>query len=112
VTFLRNEFHGSLLVTKLCIYVNLLKGREHWKTKALWEGNITVDVREAVWDVDWILLAQDKDEWRVLVHTVMNHRVPQEAGNFLTSCVTISFSRMTLHHGVSHVSYLKITFKS
>jgi hypothetical protein len=30
-----------------------------------------------VWDgMDWIDLVQDKDQWRDLVHTVMNLRVP------------------------------------
>jgi hypothetical protein len=26
--------------------------------------------------VDWVLLAQDRDHWRLLVNTVMNLRVP------------------------------------
>jgi len=26
--------------------------------------------------VDWIHLAQDRDQWRVLMNTVMNHRLP------------------------------------
>jgi hypothetical protein len=26
--------------------------------------------------VDWILLAQDRDQWRVLVNTVMDLQVP------------------------------------
>jgi len=37
---------------------------------------------------DWMELAQDRDRWRPLVSTVMNLRVPKNAGNFLTSCRT------------------------
>ena len=50
---------------------------------------------------DWIRLAQDRDRWRTLVSAVMNLPVPLNAGNFLTSCKPVSFSRRTLHHGVS-----------
>jgi hypothetical protein len=35
--------------------------------------------------VDWIHLAQDTDQWRAVVNTVMNLHVPKEAGDFLTS---------------------------
>jgi hypothetical protein len=51
--------------------------------------------------VDWIGLDQDRDRWRTLVSEVMNLRVPWNAGNFLTSCKPVSFSRRTLHRGVS-----------
>jgi hypothetical protein len=38
---------------------------------------IKMDLREIGWDgVDWIDLAPDKDQWRALVNTVMNLRVP------------------------------------
>ena len=46
-------------------------------------------------------LAQDRDRWRMLVSSVMNLRVPWNAGNFLTSCKPVSLSRRTQHHGVS-----------
>ena len=52
--------------------------------------------------MDWIGLAQDTERWRTLVSAVMNLRVPSNAGNFLTSYKPVSFSRRTLHHGVSN----------
>jgi hypothetical protein len=42
-----------------------------------WEDNIKMDLREILWgDVDWTDLAQDRDQWRALVNTVMNLLVP------------------------------------
>jgi hypothetical protein len=47
------------------------------KPRSRWADNIKMDFREAGWNgMDWIDLAQDRDQWRALVNTVMNIRVP------------------------------------
>ena len=74
--------------------------RDHWGDLGI-DGWIILGLISRRWDVDWIGLAQDRDRWRTLVSTVMNLRVPWNAGNFLTSCKPVSFSRRTLQHGVS-----------
>jgi hypothetical protein len=42
-----------------------------------WVDNIKMDLREiGRGGIDWMDLDQDRDQWRVLVKTVMNLRVP------------------------------------
>jgi hypothetical protein len=42
-----------------------------------WVDNIKMVLKEIGWDsVDWIDRAQDRDQWRVLVNTVLKLRVP------------------------------------
>jgi hypothetical protein len=42
-----------------------------------WVDNIKMDLRKIRWDgMDWIDLAQDRDQWRALLNMVMNLRVP------------------------------------
>jgi hypothetical protein len=46
------------------------------KPRRRWVYNIKMDLREIGWeDVDWIDLAQDRDQWRALVNMVMNLRL-------------------------------------
>jgi hypothetical protein len=42
-----------------------------------WVDNIKIDLREIGWgSMDWIDLAQGRDQWRALVNKAMNLRVP------------------------------------
>jgi hypothetical protein len=42
-----------------------------------WEDSVKMDFRDIGWgDMDWIDLAEDRDQWRALVKTVMNLRIP------------------------------------
>jgi hypothetical protein len=71
-----------------------------------WEDNIKMDLQAVGCGVmDWIELAQDRDRWQALVNAVMNLPVPQNAGNFLTICKLVTFSRRTLLRGVSIIAY-------
>jgi len=72
------------------------------RPRSRWEDNTKMDLQEMGCGVmDWTELAEGRDSWRALVNVVKNFRVPHKAGNFLTSCKPVSFSRRTLLHGVS-----------
>jgi hypothetical protein len=61
-----------------------------------------MDLKEIGWGgMDWIDIAQDRNQWRALVNTVMNLRVPEHVGKFLSGCATTGFSRRAQLHGVS-----------
>jgi hypothetical protein len=67
-----------------------------------WEDNIRMDLKEIEWGgMNWIDLARNRDQWRALVNTVLNLRVPYNVGKSLSSCATGGFSRRTHLHGVS-----------
>jgi hypothetical protein len=64
--------------------------------------NIKMDLREIRWDgVDWINLAQDRDQWRTLVNMVMNFWVPKMFEKFLSALTTGDFSRRSQLRAVS-----------
>jgi hypothetical protein len=47
------------------------------RLRCRWVDNIKISLREVGWGgMDWIELAQLKDQWRAVVNTVMNLRVP------------------------------------
>jgi hypothetical protein len=54
------------------------KERDHYEDqRRRWVDNIKMDLREIGWNgMDWIELAQDRDQWRDLVNTVISLRVP------------------------------------
>jgi hypothetical protein len=55
----------------MCVLYDLGRPRRRWV------DNIKMDLREIGCDgMDWIDLVQDRDQWRALVNTVMNLRVP------------------------------------
>jgi hypothetical protein len=62
-------------------------------------NNIKMDLRETGGDsMDWINLAQDRDQWRALVDVVINIRVSQNAGKFFSDCPIGGFSRRAQLH--------------
>jgi hypothetical protein len=47
------------------------------RPRCRWVDNIKMDLREIGWDgVDWNDTAQARDQWRALLNTVLNLRVP------------------------------------
>jgi hypothetical protein len=61
------------MVVKGKVLVRKPQGRPRHR----WENNIKMDLREIGWGgMDWIDLAQDKNQWTALVKTVMNLPAP------------------------------------
>jgi hypothetical protein len=59
------------------ILVGKLEGkRPLGRPRRRWLDNIKMDLGEIGWHgMDWIELAQDRDQWKALVNTVMNLRI-------------------------------------
>jgi hypothetical protein len=75
-----------------------------------WVDNIKMDLRERGWGgMDWIDMAQDRVQWRTLVNTVMNLRVPQNAGKFLSNCIIGDFLSRAQLHEISWLLFLTVT---
>jgi hypothetical protein len=68
-----------------------------------WVDNIKIDLSEIGRDgVDWIDTAQDRDQCRVLVNTVLNLQIPLNAEKFLSLCpINVSSRRAQLREKAS-----------
>jgi hypothetical protein len=65
-------------VVEYTILVDKPEGRRPLgRPKHRWVDNIKMDLREIGWVcMVWIDLAQERDQWRALVNTIMNFLVP------------------------------------
>jgi len=74
---------------------------DHWGDRRRWVDNIRMDLQEVGCGyMDWIGLAQD----RQVADACECGNEPSGSmkyGEFLDCCKPVSFSRRTLHHGVS-----------
>jgi hypothetical protein len=52
------------------------EGKRPLRPRRRWMDNNRMDLIDIKLDMGWIDLAQDKDQWRALVNTVMNLLVP------------------------------------
>jgi hypothetical protein len=83
------EGHVSQMGEKRNAYrllVGKLEGKRLLRrTRRRCMDNIRLDLVEVGWgDADWIGLSQYRNKWRVVVNSVMNLRVPQNAGKLLS----------------------------
>jgi hypothetical protein len=63
---------------------------------------IRMDLGEVGWgDVEWIGLAKDRNSWRVLVNSVLNLRVPWNAGKLSSGLTSSGLSVSAQLHRVS-----------
>jgi hypothetical protein len=58
-------------------YRILIGKKKLGRPRLTWEVNIKMDNREIGWcGVDWINLAEDRDQWQAFVNMILNFKVP------------------------------------
>jgi hypothetical protein len=56
------------------------------RPKYMWEANIKMNITEIQWGgMDWIDLAEDRNQWTAAVNTFTKFRPPQSIGKFLST---------------------------
>jgi hypothetical protein len=64
---------GEMINGKTILVGILERKRPLVRPRRRWEDNIRMDISEIVWkNVDWIHLAQDREQWRAVMNTLMN----------------------------------------
>jgi hypothetical protein len=59
------------------VWLGNLEGRDHSEDMDVWEDYVRMDLEEMGWEgVDWMHLAQDRDQWQAVVNMVMKLWVP------------------------------------
>jgi hypothetical protein len=72
------------------------------RPKRRWVDNIRIYLGEVGWgDVDWIGLAKDRNRWRALLNSVLNLRVPCNAGKLSSGPTSSGLSSSAQLHRVS-----------
>jgi hypothetical protein len=76
--------------------------RQLGRRRRRWVDNVRMDLGEVGWgDVEWIGLAQDRNRWRALVYSVLNLRVPLNAGKLSSGLTSSDLSSSAQLHRVS-----------
>jgi hypothetical protein len=67
------------------------------RSRRRWVNNIKIVLREIGWAcMYYIVLAQDREQWKAVVNKAINPLVPGNCVKFLSSYTTVSFSRSSM----------------